>query len=81
MYEKVVQNFMGCLVRESLEVVFGYPGGATASIRHVEYPVHHVLLRHEQLGALADGYAAPGEFLWHGHLRPGATNLVTAFTP
>ena len=49
-----------CLVREGVEVVFGYPGGANMPIYDamLSYPVHHVLVRHEQGGAhMADGYA------------------------
>ena len=53
------------LVREGVSTVFGYPGGAIlpAYDAMLEYPVRHVLVRHEQ-GAthMADGYArASGE--------------------
>ena len=39
-----------CLVREGVEVVFGFPGGAIMPVYDamLNYPVHHVLVRHEQ---------------------------------
>ena len=49
-----------CLVREGVEVVFGYPGGANMPIYDamLNYPIHHVLCRHEQGGThMADAYA------------------------
>ncbi len=48
------------LVREGVEVCFGYPGGAImpAYDAMIEYPIHHVLTRHEQGAShMADGYA------------------------
>ena len=71
-----------CLVREGVEVVFGYPGGANMPIYDamLSYPVHHVLVRHEQGGAhMADGYArASGKLgVAMATSGPGATNLVT----
>ncbi|MBX7187671.1 MAG: biosynthetic-type acetolactate synthase large subunit [Vicinamibacteria bacterium] len=71
-----------CLLRENVDVVFGYPGGCLLPIYDVmeEYPIHHVLVRHEQGAAhMADGYArASGKvgvaFATSG---PGATNLTT----
>ena len=38
------------LVSEGVEVVFGYPGGSNMPIYDamLKYPVHHVLVRHEQ---------------------------------
>ena len=64
------------LVREGVEVVFGYPGGAImpAYDAILEYPIRHVLVRHEQGAAhMADGYArASGQGRRRGrHLRPG----------
>ena len=47
-----------CLVREGITTVFGYPGGAIlpAYDALLEYPIHHVLVRHEQGAAhMADG--------------------------
>jgi acetolactate synthase-1/2/3 large subunit len=71
-----------CLVREGVEVVFGYPGGANMPLYDamLNYPIHHVLVRHEQGGAhMADGYArASGKVgVAMGTSGPGATNLVT----
>jgi acetolactate synthase-1/2/3 large subunit len=71
-----------CLVREGVEVVFGYPGGANMPIYDamLNYPVHHVLVRHEQGAAhMADGYArASGKVgVAMATSGPGATNLVT----
>ena len=48
------------LVREGVEVVFGYPGGAVIPIYDAlpDYSLRHVLVRHEQAAAhAADGYA------------------------
>jgi acetolactate synthase-1/2/3 large subunit len=70
------------LVREGVEVVFGYPGGAIlpAYDAMLDYPVRHVLVRHEQ-GAthMADGYArASGRVgVAIATSGPGATNMVT----
>lgn len=71
-----------CLLREGVEVVFGYPGGANMPIYDamLSYPVHHVLVRHEQGAAhMADGYArASGKVgVAMATSGPGATNLVT----
>src|SRR5512147_2726660 len=71
-----------CLVREGVEVVFGYPGGANMPIYDamLSYPIHHVLVRHEQGAAhMADGFArASGRVgVAMATSGPGATNLVT----
>ena len=71
-----------CLVHEGVKTVFGYPGGAImpAYDALLEYPIHHVLVRHEQGAAhAADGYArASGEVgVAIATSGPGATNLVT----
>jgi acetolactate synthase-1/2/3 large subunit len=71
-----------CLVREGVEVVFGYPGGAIMPVYDamLDYPIHHVLVRHEQGAAhMADGYArASGKVgVAMATSGPGATNLVT----
>lgn len=71
-----------CLVREGVEVVFGLPGGAIMPTYDVmlNYPIHHVLVRHEQGAAhMADGYArASGKVgVAVATSGPGATNLVT----
>ncbi len=70
------------LVREGVEVCFGYPGGAImpAYDAMIEYPIHHVLTRHEQGAShMADGYArASGQVgVCIATSGPGATNLVT----
>lgn len=70
------------LVREEVEVVFGYPGGAImpAYDAMIGYPIHHVLVRHEQGAShMADGYArACGKVgVCVATSGPGATNLVT----
>ncbi len=70
------------LVREGVDVVFGYPGGAImpAYDTILGYPIRHVLVRHEQGAAhMADGYArASGKVgVAIATSGPGATNLVT----
>jgi acetolactate synthase-1/2/3 large subunit len=71
-----------CLVREGVSTVFGYPGGAIlpAYDAMLDYPIRHVLVRHEQ-GAthMADGYArASGRVgVAIATSGPGATNMVT----
>src|SRR6187399_1776534 len=70
------------LVREGTEVVFGYPGGAImpAYDAMIQYPIRHILVRHEQGAAhMADGYArASGKVgVCLATSGPGATNLVT----
>jgi len=76
------QILWDCLVREGVTDVFGYPGGAIlpAYDAMLDYPIRHVLVRHEQ-GAthMADGYArASGRVgVAIGTSGPGATNMVT----
>src|SRR5512139_1588858 len=72
------------LMREKVEVVFGLLGGATLPIYDAlakyQYPVHHVLVTHEQGAAhMADGYArATGRVgVCLATSGPGATNLIT----
>jgi acetolactate synthase I/II/III large subunit len=71
-----------CLVREGVTDIFGYPGGAIlpAYDAMLDYPIRHVLVRHEQ-GAthMADGYArASGKVgVAIATSGPGATNMVT----
>jgi len=70
------------LVREGVTDVFGYPGGAIlpAYDAMLEYPIRHILARHEQ-GAthMADGYArASGRVgVAVATSGPGAANMVT----
>jgi acetolactate synthase I/II/III large subunit len=74
---------MECLVREGVEVMFGYPGGAILPTYDAmtRYPqLRHVLVRHEQGAShMADGYArATGKVgVAIATSGPGATNLVT----
>ncbi|MBN1936810.1 MAG: biosynthetic-type acetolactate synthase large subunit [Anaerolineae bacterium] len=70
------------LVREGVEVIFGYPGGTVINLYDAlpEYNLRHVLTRHEQGAAhAADGYArATGKVgVCMATSGPGATNLVT----
>ncbi len=71
-----------CLVREGVTDIFGYPGGAIlpAYDAMLDYPIRHVLVRHEQ-GAthMADGYAraSGGVGVAIATSGPGATNMVT----
>ena len=70
------------LLREGVTTVFGYPGGAIlpAYDALLEYPIKHVLVRHEQ-GAthMADGFARAGGGVGVAIATsgPGATNMVT----
>jgi acetolactate synthase-1/2/3 large subunit len=74
---------MECLLREGVDVIFGYPGGAILPTYDAmtKYPqIHHVLVRHEQGAShMADGYArATGKVgVAIATSGPGATNLVT----
>ncbi|MBI5562838.1 MAG: biosynthetic-type acetolactate synthase large subunit [Deltaproteobacteria bacterium] len=76
------QTFIECLIKEGVDTVFGFPGGAVLPIYDVLYdePLRHILVRHEQ-GAvhMADGYARatgrPGVVIVTS--GPGATNTVT----
>ncbi len=71
------------LVKEGVEVVFGFPGGAVLPLYDTlpQYPgLRHILVRHEQCAAhAADGYArATGKAgVCLATSGPGATNLVT----
>src|SRR5262245_56344012 len=82
-----------CLVREGVTDVFGYPGGAIlpAYDAMLEFPIRHILVRHEQ-GAthMADAYARASGRVGGADGRasgrvgvaiatsgPGATNMVT----
>jgi acetolactate synthase-1/2/3 large subunit len=70
------------LVQEGVDTIFGISGGAVIHLYHAlpDYPIHHVLTRHEQGAAhAADGYArATGKVgVCIATSGPGATNLVT----
>ena len=48
------------LLKEKVDTVFGYPGGAIlpAYDAILDYPIKHVLVRHEQGAShMADGFA------------------------
>jgi len=77
------QIVMECLLREGVDTIFGYPGGANLPLYDTlkQYPqVRHVLVRHEQGAAhAADAYArvtGKAGVAW-ATSGPGATNLVT----
>ncbi len=71
------------LIKEGVEVIFGFPGGKVLSLYDIlpQYPqLRHILVRHEQGAAhAADGYArATGKVgVCLAISGPGATNLVT----
>ncbi len=72
------------LIHEGVDVVFGLPGGAILptydDLYKYDYPIHHVLVTHEQGAAhMADGYArATGRIgVCIATSGPGATNLIT----
>ena len=87
------QAVVEALLREGVEAVFGYPGGANMPIYDSLYDFHsfkythlneegfrHILARHEQSAAhMADGYArASGKVgVCMATSGPGATNLLT----
>jgi acetolactate synthase-1/2/3 large subunit len=77
------QIVMECLVREGVELIFGYPGGANLPLYdtlHQYKQIRHILVRHEQGAAhAADAYArvtGKAGVCW-ATSGPGATNLVT----
>ena len=71
------------LLKEGVEVIFGFPGGVVLPLYDTfpQYPaLRHILVRHEQGAAhAADGYArATGKVgVCLATSGPGATNLVT----
>ncbi len=71
------------LVKEGVDVIFGFPGGAVIPLYDTlpQYPqLRHILVRHEQGAShAADGYArATGRVgVCFATSGPGATNLVT----
>lgn len=73
-----------CLIREGVDVIFGYPGGAILPTYDALYKyrdrIHHVLVRHEQGAShMADGYSrASGRVgVCLATSGPGATNMIT----
>ena len=87
---KTLQNINGAeaifnaLIREGVDTVFGYPGGANLPIYDAFYKykneLKHILVRHEQ-GAVhaAQGYARVSKKVGVCMVTsgPGATNLIT----
>ena len=75
-----------CLIKENVEVIFGYPGGAVLPIYDELFKqkkIRHILVRHEQAAVhAAEGYARStgkvGVVLVTS--GPGATNTVTGLT-
>lgn len=70
------------LIREGVEVIFGYPGGSVIPLFDCLYdaPLKFILTRHEQAAAhAADGYArSTGKVgVCLATSGPGATNLTT----
>lgn len=79
--------FVELLVKQGVDTIFGYPGGAVLPIYDALYrseaSFQHILSRHEQGSVFAaEGYARvtgkPGVVL--ATSGPGATNLVTGIT-
>lgn len=77
------QMIMEALHEESVEIVFGYPGGAALNIYDETYKqkyFKHVLVRHEQAAThAADGYARASGKVGVALVTsgPGFTNAVT----
>jgi len=83
MSKKGTEILLEALREESVEVMFGLPGGAVIPLFDLLYesPLKVILVRHEQgAGHMADGYArASGKVgVCVTTSGPGATNLVTA---
>lgn len=79
---KGAQILVESLLKEKVEVMFGYPGGAVLPIFDCLYeaPIKFILTRHEQAAAhAADGYArSTGKVgVCIATSGPGATNLTT----
>jgi acetolactate synthase-1/2/3 large subunit len=78
------QLLLELLLREGVDTIFGYPGGAIMPVYDALYDyqekIHHILVRHEQGAAhAAEGYAriANKAGVCLATSGPGATNLVT----
>lgn len=78
------QAIVESLLRENIEIVFGYPGGTILPTYDALYEkkdkIHHVLVRHEQGAVIAaEGYSkSTGKIgVCIATSGPGATNLVT----
>jgi len=81
---KGADSVVECLIREGVEVVFAYPGGASQELHQAlarTDKIRVILPRHEQGGSFAaEGYArATGKVgVCMATSGPGATNLVSA---
>lgn len=79
---KGAQIVLESLLKEEVDTIFGFPGGAVIDIYNEmpKYPLRHILVRHEQ-GAVhaADGYARSSGKVGVALVTsgPGATNTVT----
>lgn len=80
---KVSEAMVKCLEKESIKVVFGYPGAAICPFYDAldKSDIKHILVRHEANGGhSANGYARitgkPAVCI--ATSGPGATNLITA---
>jgi acetolactate synthase-1/2/3 large subunit len=78
------QLLLELLLREGVDTIFGYPGGAIMPVYDALYDyqerINHILVRHEQGAAhAAEGYAriAGKAGVCLATSGPGATNLVT----
>lgn len=76
------QILIESLIREKVEVIFGYPGGSVLPVFDKLYdaPIKFILTRHEQAAShAADGYArSTGKVgVCIATSGPGATNLTT----
>jgi acetolactate synthase-1/2/3 large subunit len=78
------QIIMECLLREGVDTIFGYPGGANLpmydTLPQYASQIRHVQVRHEQSAAhAAEAYSrvtGKAGVCW-ATSGPGATNLVT----
>ncbi len=76
------QILLESLMKEGVDVIFGYPGGVTLPIYDVLYdhPLRHILVRHEENASFAaEGYARESGRVGvcMATSGPGATNLTT----
>ena len=79
---KGAQILIESLLKEDVQVIFGYPGGSVIPVfdRLYDAPIKFILTRHEQAAAhAADGYArSTGKVgVCLATSGPGATNLTT----
>ncbi len=81
---RATEAFIKCLEEQSVDTIFGYPGGAVIDLYdclHDQTSIHHYLVRHEQAAVhAADSYARVNGDVGVALVTsgPGATNTVTA---